>query len=196
MSSTPPNDNAPITIPSSILWREVLETIILTLLIFWLVNSLTGRFRIEGPSMLPTLHEGEQVLVNKGAYYFDEPQHGDIVVLQSPDDSKNLIKRVIGLPGDVIEIDNRQVLVNGVLLDEPYISEAPTNRNTWVVPEDEVFVMGDNRPVSYDSRSFSYVPLEDVIGKVWVIYWPPEDMQEAPHYDPLISNTLEERWLK
>lgn len=168
----------------SLLWREILETIILTLLIFWVVNSLTGRYRIEGPSMLPTLHTGEQVLVNKMGYYFEEPDRGDIIVLRSPEgDTKNLIKRVIGLPGDTIEIRDSQVRINGVVLNEPYINSPATNRGEWVVPDNHVFVMGDNRPVSHDSRAFSYLPYEDVVGKVWAIYWPFSDAALAPHYD-------------
>ncbi len=172
-----------ITQPTSILVREILETLLFTFFIVFLVKSATQNFRIEGASMLPTLHEGEYLIINKLIYYLEEPERGDIIVMHYPNDrSRDFIKRVIGLPGDIVEINNGQVKVNGAVLDEPYIS-APTNNNkTWEVPEDSFFVMGDNRPNSSDSRSWNFLPREDIIGRAWVVYWKPEDWQMVPHF--------------
>ncbi|MCA9938664.1 MAG: signal peptidase I [Anaerolineales bacterium] len=163
--------------------REIVETIILTLFIFWMVNTVTGRFRIEGHSMEPTLHEGEYVLINKLSYYLDEPQRGDIIVLKFPnDESRDFIKRIIGIPGDHIEIGDGQVKVNGVTLEEPYIKAPPNYSGSWIVPADNFFVLGDNRNNSHDSHSWSFLPRRDVLGKAWLIYWGPSDWGLVPHY--------------
>ena len=133
--------------------------------------------------MLPTLHEGEYLIINKLIYYLEEPERGDIIVLHFPNDrSRDFIKRIIGLPGDTVEIRNGEVRVNGYLLNEPYISAPPNNNKTWQIPEDQFFVVGDNRPNSSDSRSWSYLPREDIIGRAWVVYWPPQDWQLVPHF--------------
>lgn len=177
-----PAEPEPIRQPTQIVVREIIETLLLTLFIFWMVNSVTGRFRIEGESMLPNLHEDEYVLINKLSYYLEEPQHGDVIVLHYPrDPSRDFIKRVIGVPGDEIEIDNQVVTVNGVPLDEPYLN-APTNgTGSWTVPEGSFFVVGDNRNNSSDSRSGWFLPRDDIVGKAWVIYWPLKDSRPAPH---------------
>lgn len=170
--------------PNSVLVREILETLLFTFFIVWLVKAGTQNFRIEGASMLPTLHEGQYLIINKLIYMLEEPERGDIVVLHYPNDrSRDFIKRIIGLPGDTVEIHDQQVFVNGERLDEPYISAPPSNNNTWEVPPDHFFVAGDNRPNSSDSRSWSYLPREDLIGRAWVVYWPPEDWQLVPHYE-------------
>lgn len=172
------------TIAPSAFYRELLETLLLTLLIFWVVNTFTGRFRIEGQSMLPTLHESEYVLINKMAYYFDEPERGDIIVLHYPRDrSRDFIKRVIGLPGDTIELGDNRVVVNGVALDEPYIQAPASNSGSWTVPPGNYFVMGDNRNNSSDSRNWSFLPQSDIVGRAWVIYWPVAAVKRAPHFD-------------
>ena len=169
--------------PPSILFREILETLLFTFFIVFLVKSATQNFRIEGASMLPTLHEGEYLIINKLIYYLEEPERGDIIVLHFPNDrSRDFIKRIIGLPGDTVEIRNGEVRVNGYLLNEPYISAPPNNNKTWQIPEDQFFVVGDNRPNSSDSRSWSYLPREDIIGRAWVVYWPPQDWQLVPHF--------------
>jgi signal peptidase I len=168
--------------PASLFAREIIETIILTLFIFWIVNAMTGRFRIEGQSMEPTLHEGEYVLINKLAYYFDEPERGDIIVLEFPNDrSRDFIKRIIGVPGDHVEVTDGVVSVNGVVLDEPYISAPPSYPGSWEVPEDNFFVLGDNRNNSHDSHSWSFLPRADIVGKGWFIYWGVEDWGLVPH---------------
>lgn len=170
--------------PTRVIIREIIETLLLTLFIFWIVNTATGRYRVQGHSMLPTLEEGEYLIINKLSYYLDEPRRGDIVVLHYPRDrSREYIKRVIGLPGDRVEVGNGQVRVNGVVLDEPYLNGAPAYRTqSWTVPEDQFFVMGDNRNNSSDSRSWSFLPRSDIVGKAWVIYWSVEDWGLVPHH--------------
>ena len=112
--------------------------------------------------------------MNKLAYLFHAPERGDVIVFHWPiDTNKDLIKRVIGVPGDVIVIDSKTVRVNGVLLNEPYIM-APVNPagNKWVVPPNEYFAMGDNRLVSDDSRDWGFVPKSYIVGKAVFVYWP------------------------
>lgn len=175
--------------PTSIVVREIAETLLLTLFIFWIVNTATGRYRVQGHSMLPTLHEGEYLIINKLSYTFDEPRRGDIIVLHFPRDrSREYIKRVIGVPGDHIEIREGTVLVNGVPLDEPYINGTAAYRSaSWTVPQGQYFVMGDNRNNSSDSRSWSFLPRADIVGKAWLIYWEIEDWGLVPHFRHQLS---------
>lgn len=175
--------------PTSVVVREIIETLLLTLFIFWIVNTATGRYRVQGHSMLPTLHEGEYLIINKLSYYLEQPSRGDIIVLHFPRDrSREYIKRVIGVPGDEIEISNNIVKVNGVPLQEPYTNGAPTYRDArWTVPEGHYFVMGDNRNNSSDSRSWSFLPRGDIVGKAWLIYWGIEDWGLVPHFNHQVS---------
>ncbi len=168
---------------NALIAREIVETILLTLLIFWVVNTVTGRFRIEGSSMMPTMQEGEYVLINKLAYYLDEPDRGDIIVLHYPrDPSRDFIKRVIGVPGDVVEVREQRVMVNDTVLNEPYISADPTYSGRWTVPADQYFVLGDNRNNSSDSHTWEFLPEDLIVGKGWVIYWPFDHVERVPHY--------------
>jgi signal peptidase I len=170
--------------PTAVLFREIAETLLLTLFIFWIVNAVTGRFRIEGHSMLPTLLEGEYVIINKLSYYLDDPDRGDIIVLHFPNDrSRDFIKRLVGLPGDQVEVSDGVVKVNGIALEEPYINAEPSYNGSWQVPEGQYFVLGDNRNNSSDSHNWSFLPREDIVGKAWVIYWGPENWGLIPHYD-------------
>ncbi|GIK58105.1 MAG: signal peptidase I [Chloroflexi bacterium] len=168
--------------PAGVVVREIIETLLLTFFIFWLVNSLVGRYRIDGSSMNPTLQHGEYLLINNLSYYLNEPQRGDIIVFHHPNSELNLIKRVIGLPGDQIEISDQHVKVNGVILDEPYIQAEPTYSGNWTVPEGEYFVLGDNRNSSSDSHSWQYLPKENIIGKAIFIYYPFTDWGWVPHF--------------
>jgi signal peptidase I len=154
--------------------REIVETIALTLIIFLVIRFAIQSYRVEGVSMQPGLHDNEYVLVNKIAYLFHAPERGDVIVFHFPlDTSKDFIKRVIGLPGDTITVDSTSVRVDGVLLNEPYISErANPQGQRWTVPVNSYFVMGDNRPASDDSRDWGYVPRDDIVGKAVIVYWP------------------------
>lgn len=158
--------------------REVLQTLLMAVILYLLIDSVVGRVRVENISMQPTLHEGQFILVNKLAYRLGDFERGDIVVFHNPNDlEEDYIKRVIGLPGDTVVIQNGQVIVNGVLLDEPYISAPPQYSDTWQVPEGQIFVLGDNRNQSYDSHSWGFVPFDLVVGKALVVYWPLEELK-------------------
>ncbi len=159
--------------------REILETVVLIAAIYALVNLATARFIVEGPSMQPNFETGQFLIVSRVNYLFGQPSYGDIVVFHYPNNPEDdYIKRVIGLPGDTVEITDQQVYVNGQLMDEPYILEA-CQRNcsdaVWELSPEEYFVMGDNRNHSQDSRSFGAVNREFIVGEALVRYWPPSD---------------------
>ncbi|MBE2219903.1 MAG: signal peptidase I [Anaerolineae bacterium] len=162
--------------------REIIETLLLTFFIFWMVNSLVGRYRIDGSSMNPTLQDGQYLIINNFSYYVDDPVAGDVIVFHHPASELNLIKRVIGVPGDTVVVRDGMVMVNGVVLDEPYIREAPRYTYNGVVPEGEYFVLGDNRNNSSDSHSWSFLPEDHIVGKAMLIYWPPSDWETVPHF--------------
>lgn len=168
--------------PTELVVREIIETLLLTFFIFWLVNSFVGRYRIDGSSMNPTMENGQYLLINNFSYYLTEPSRGDIIVFKHPNSDLNLIKRVIGLPGDHVIIQDRHVTVNGVLLSEPYIQADPTYTGDWTVPTGEFFVLGDNRNSSSDSHSWGFLPEGNIIGKAEVVYWPIADWEVVPHY--------------
>jgi signal peptidase I len=154
--------------------REIIETIALTLLIFFVIRFAIQNYRVEGPSMQPGLTSDQYVLINKLAYLFHPPQRGDVIVFHWPvDTSKDFIKRIIGVPGDVISYDSTSVRVNGVLLNEPYVkTEFSSTASVYKVKPNEYFVMGDNRQLSDDSRDWGPVPFNYIVGKAVVVYWP------------------------
>ena len=134
-------------------------------------------FRIPSESMVPTLEVGDRVFVNKFIYRFTEPERGDIVVFESVNGGEeDLIKRVVGVPGDEVEVRSGTLLVNGEEQEEPYLNkELPFNGSyePTEVPEGEVFVMGDNRANSADSRVFGPLPVENIEGEAFMRFWPP-----------------------
>ena len=179
------------------LLRELFETILLALVIFLALQLSVQNFRVEGSSMDPTLEEGQHVLVNKLVYFrlnetlrsfipfmngddntdivpFHRPNRGEVIIFRFPrDPSRDFVKRVVGVPGDVVELRSGQLFVNGVLQEEPYITRP--SRETMAptaVPPGSYFVLGDNRRASNDSRDWGSVPEENIIGKAWVTYWP------------------------
>lgn len=160
-------------------WRtlvDILETLALALILFYAINLTTARIRVDGQSMEPTLTSGQLVVVNRLAYRLGEPAIGDIVVFYFPrDPDQEYIKRLIGLPGDQVVIENGTVYVNGEALDEPYLAIHPSYTGTWTVPSGQVFVLGDNRNNSSDSHRWGTVPLDYIVGKALLIYWPPTD---------------------
>ncbi len=158
---------------------DVLETLVLSVVLFLGINAVSARIRVESISMQPNLYAGDFVIVNKLAYKLGVPQRGDIIVFRYPPDPTQTpyIKRVIGLPGDQIHIADGKVYVNEQLLVEPYLQVTTSRGGDWTVPANSLFVMGDNRNNSSDSRSWGMVPMENVIGKALVIYWPPEDWE-------------------
>jgi len=154
--------------------KDILETLVLAAVLFIGINAVSARVRVDGFSMRPTLEDGEFVLVSRMSYKFSEYERGDIVVFHFPLDPKEeLIKRVIGLPGDHVRVEGGQVFLNGQLLEETYIAEAPRYSGEWVVTEGFLFVLGDNRNNSNDSKDWGLLPQENVVGKAVLIYWPP-----------------------
>jgi len=162
-----------------------LETLLLSAALFLVINALSARVRVDGFSMLPTLQDGEFVLVNRLAYRFETPpQRGDIIVFHSPlDTNQDLIKRIIGIPGDTVTIQNGVVSINGLTLQEPYIAAAPLYSGNWNVPEGYLFVLGDNRNDSSDSHSWGVLAQENVLGKAILIYFPFRNWQMIDHHD-------------
>lgn len=158
------------------LLREVAETVVPAIVIAVLIHVfLAQATRVYGQSMEPNLHTDMRLVVEKLSYRLHTPQRGDIVVLRVRPEDELLIKRVIGLPGDQVEIHDGTVYVNGQPLEEPYLNqETRGNLAARVVPPLHVFVMGDNRRASNDSRSFGPVHIDNIVGKAWLSYWPPE----------------------
>ena len=162
--------------------RELLETALLTVVIFLVVRVALQNFKVEGQSMEPNLHNNEYILVNKVDYLVHSPSRGDIVVFKAvpagqPD--RDFIKRVIGLPGETVAVHNQTVYINGHPLKESYISQGPSYVfGPKVVPKEQYFVLGDNRNNSFDSSKWpsSWLPKSDIIGKAWIAYWPPGDI--------------------
>ena len=156
--------------------RATIETVIPALVIAIAINLfLAQATQVLGQSMEPNLHTSQRLVVEKVSYHFHGPRRGDIVVIDLPEAGPELlIKRVVGLPGDIISSQGGQVSINGQPLSEPYIS-SPGGRDIpeQVVPPLHVFVMGDNRQFSNDSRNFGPVPIENIVGRAWFSYWPP-----------------------
>ncbi|MFN2116005.1 MAG: signal peptidase I [Anaerolineae bacterium] len=158
--------------------REILETVILTALIFLGIRLVVQNFRIEGRSMEPTLHSGQYLLVNKMSYrVLGDPSRGDIVVFEAWNQDKDFIKRIVGTPGDEIEIKDGCVHVNGDCLEESYLEQPTTDAvGPIVLGPDEYYVLGDNRGNSSDSRNYGALPRGNIVGKAWLTYWPPDEM--------------------
>ena len=172
--------------------RDTGETIITAVVIFLVLQATTQSFLIEGSSMKPNLVQGERLLVNKfvyaqssfslfgdDGYLFSGPQRGDVVVFHPPTGSAtDFVKRIIGVPGDVIDLDGEFVYVNGIKAE--WIDEATARRHEnypVIVPPGEYFVLGDNRRVSVDSRNWGMVPADSIVGRAWAVYWPIAEFQ-------------------
>jgi signal peptidase I len=153
---------------------DIIETLVLAVVLFLAINAISARVRVDGFSMRPTLDDGEFVLVNKMSYRFGEVSRGDIIVFHFPvNPEEELIKRVIGLPGDRVTVSDNRVYVNGQALNEPYIAQTPLYSGEWTVAEGHYFVLGDNRNNSNDSKDWGLLPAENLVGKAVLIYWPP-----------------------
>lgn len=170
----------------ALLVKETLETIVLAVVIFLLIRIGIQNYRIEGSSMEPNFHDGEYLLVNKLAYRLGEYERGDVIVFKYPNDpSKDYIKRVVGLPGDTVEIRDGTLYVNGTPIQEPYpimsmngMPYAPT-----VVEPGYLYVLGDNRPASSDTRDWGLLNQDLVIGKAWLAIWPFDQFGLVDHPD-------------
>jgi signal peptidase I len=188
--------------------REVLETIIFALLVFLLVQAVSRNYKVQSISMQPNLYEGQYLVVNRLVYtygapvdllrrslgrvevgrrlldaVFHPPRRGDVLVFVPVTNTKpDLIKRVIGIEGDKVELRQGRIYINDKPVDEPYIRPAPAQSfGPVVVGKDQLFVMGDNRGNSSDSRVFGMLPLKNVIGQAWLRYWPPNSWSLIQH---------------
>lgn len=163
---------------------DILETLLISALLFWGIEKVSARILVDGVSMEPTLHNNQRVLVNRLAYKLGEPQRGDVIVFLYPhDQTQEYIKRIIGLPGDHVQVRDGEVYINDQRLIEPYIAAAPRYQSDWVIPEDTLFVLGDNRNNSHDSHNWGPVPMDLVVGKAMLIYWPPENWSLISHLE-------------
>ncbi|WP_246039127.1 signal peptidase I [Dictyobacter alpinus] len=160
------------------LFREIIETLVLTVLMFLVIRLAVQNFNIDGMSMEPSLHNQELVIVDKWSYFFHAPARGDVIVFVAPPNpTQDYIKRIVGLPGDVVTIQDTKVTVNNQQLTETYVDPqrqgnpyAPINR--MIIPQGAYFVLGDNRNGSSDSRDWGCVPQPNVIGRAALVYWP------------------------
>lgn len=157
--------------------REIAWVTVFVLVLYLVVNVAIPRFVVEGHSMEPNLHSSEYVMVSRVHYLLEDPQRGDVVVFHL-DAENDLIKRIVALPGEKVVMKDGRIAIDGVLLDEPYVMElchlATCRHREWLLAEDEYFVLGDNRNHSHDSHDFGPIQREQIVGKAWVRYWPPE----------------------
>lgn len=162
----------------------VISILIAIVLAFFIRYFIVELYMVEGPSMRPTLVNGERLVVNKFIYRFKSPERGEVLVFRYPrDPNRDFIKRVIGVAGDTVEIKDGRVLLNGQLLNEPYILERiKGSYPVATVPEGHVYVMGDNRNNSEDSRfkDVGFVPLELIKGKAVTVFWPLDHIKTLP----------------
>lgn len=159
--------------------REIVQVVVLAIILYVVLNVFIPRYEVEGHSMEPNFHTAERVVVSRLNYVLGSPGRGDIIVFRHTS-GKNLIKRVIGLPGETVLLDEGQVFINGIPLDEPYVSELCSayscRDKEWTLGLDEYFVLGDNRNHSMDSHNFGPINRSQIIGRVLMRYWPPDDL--------------------
>lgn len=164
--------------------REVGITVLIAVVVFVLLQLNVQSYTVEGSSMTPNIQAREYIMANKASYRSSEPQRGQVVIFDPPFDSpRPFIKRVIGLPGETVEIRDGMVFVDGTALQEP--ASIPTLNYEMAaieVPEGEYFVLGDNRNSSRDSSDGWTVPRDNIIGKAWFTYWPPNEWGPVMHY--------------
>jgi signal peptidase I len=180
--------------------REIGETIILTLIIFFLIQTVIRNFRVVGTSMVDNLHDGQYLIIDKLSYStlfrdvlgWSDFEHGDVIVFEPPNHpGEDYVKRVVGLPGETVEVRNGQVLVNGQPLPEPFRPRTGTyTMPLREVPAGNLFVLGDNRNNSNDSHNWGALPIENIVGRAWVSYWPPESWGVIPRDAPTAEATL------
>ncbi len=157
--------------------RDIALTLVLAIVIFLGLQFTVQSFVIVEHCMEPAFHEGERVLVNKVVYHFIEPKRGDVIILHPPIDPEAVyIKRIIAIPGDSVEVKDGAVYVNGTKLDEPYVQNpAAYTLPEMKVPDNEYFVLGDNRNIANDSHKGWTLPRENIVGKAWFSFWPPDE---------------------
>ena len=173
-------------------WRscmiEIIETVLIAVVLYVTVNALIPRILVDGKSMEPSFHHNDRVIVNRLAYHLGDVERGDVVVFKR-EDGQDYIKRVIGLPGDTIEISGGHVYLNGLVIAEAYIIVPVIgDKPTETIPPGMVFVMGDNRNDSSDSRAWGPVSVNDLTGKAMLVYWPPANFGVVKHYNLAAAN--------
>jgi signal peptidase I len=185
--------------------REIGETILLTLIIFVLIQLVIRNFRVVGTSMNDNLQDGQYLIIDKITYSapiqwlgWGGPQHGDVVVFEPPNHpDEDYVKRIVGLPGETVEVRDGQVWVNGQVLDESFQPKTPSYFvSPLTVPEGHVYVLGDNRNNSNDSHNWGSLPVENIVGRAWLSYWPPDLWgtipNDAPSQEATLKNFIEE----
>lgn len=164
--------------------RDIIAPLVAALVISALFQVTVASFKVYGSSMLPNIQPGEYVMVSKAAYFIHPPERGEVIVFHSPHSpNSDLIKRIIALPGDTVEVNDGTVFVNDTPLVEPYISEPPK----YAYPHQKIladyyFVLGDNRNNSSDSHKGWTVPRENIVGRAWLTYWPAHQWRTIEHY--------------
>ena len=182
--------------------REILEAVMLALIVLVLLQGTVRNFKVEGSSMHPTLEGGQYLVVDQVSYFkldverlarilpfwsagrvepkfaFDPPNRGEIIVFRYPQDpTKDFVKRVVGLPGETVEVRSGTVFIDGVALREPYLDRADSSdARRLSLGDREYYVIGDNRRNSNDSRAWGIVPEENIVGRVLLVYWPWDDV--------------------
>jgi len=188
------------------IFREVVITVAIALAVFFALRLTVQSYDVYGPSMEPNFYQGYLVMVSKLAYHSSGPQQGDVIVFNPPPAALGVcnvppshppfIKRVIGLPGAIVEVKDGEVCINGTALNEPYIMALPGYVMPAVtVPQGEYFVLGDNRNNSCDSHVGWLVPRANIIGKAWLLYWPPSKLGLVKHYTYLELGQVSEQML-
>jgi signal peptidase I len=164
--------------------RELLITLILAIAIFFLLQTTVQTYVVVGSSMEPNFQEDERLIISKVVYHLHEPARGDVIVFRPPNNQEvDYIKRIIASPGDTVKVENGAVYVNGQKLNEPYIKDLPKyDMSERKVPQNEYFVLGDNRNNSNDSHNNWTVPRQSIIGKAWLTIWPPSEWGGVDHY--------------
>lgn len=190
----PQGENAPLeqeprlTVKSFLL--ELVQVLVLAALLYFAIDAVISRVVVQNISMEPTLVPGEFLMVNRLAYRSGNFQRGDVVIFHYPLNPKeDFIKRIIGIPGDTVRVENGNVYVNDIQLTEPYIAEAPDYTGSWTVPQGNIFVLGDNRNRSLDSHAWGFVPFNQVLGKALAVYWPFNKMKVISHADLLAASS-------
>jgi signal peptidase I len=161
---------------------DLIELVLLVVILLAGINTVSARIRVDGSSMFPTFLDGQYVLVDRISTRWAPLQRGDVVVFYYPKDpSQEFIKRLVGLPGDVVQINEGRVYINQTLVTETYIAAAPRYNGKWVVPPGEYFVLGDNRNNSSDSHDWGTVPRSHIIGRAVLVYWPFPEFRLVEH---------------
>jgi len=166
------------------IFREVAITVLIALAVFAVLRLTMQSYTVVMSSMEPNFYQGDCIMVSKVSYRSSGPQRGEVIVFNPPFDSAHpFIKRVVGLPGEIVEIRDEKVFVNGIPLDEEYVMAPPNyTMPATGISQNEYFVLGDNRNNSNDSHTGWMVPRDNIIGRAWFVYWPPSRWRIVKHH--------------